>query len=116
MTTFASKSLVALYPSSGHRLYRISLFVWNFFRSVVRGAKAAENPWEVGTLEWSLPSPPPHHNFDVVPVVVRGPHELSGPEVKKRLGRDWVGQSEVLPEPESAESVPPPAAIFASGA
>ncbi|MBI2895071.1 MAG: cbb3-type cytochrome c oxidase subunit I [Deltaproteobacteria bacterium] len=92
------------------------VFVWNFFKSVVGGAKAGENPWEVGTLEWSLPSPPPHHNFDVVPLVVRGPHELSGPEVKERLGRDWVGQAEALPEAESAENVPPAAAIIASGA
>ena len=30
-----------------------------------------------------MPSPPPHHNFDVIPTVVRGPHEFANPEVKK---------------------------------
>ena len=44
-----------------------------------------------------MPSPPPPHNFDAIPTVVRGPHELSNPEVEKRLGRDWIAQDEVLP-------------------
>jgi cytochrome c oxidase subunit I len=72
-------------------------FVWNFFHSLFRGPKAEANPWQVGTLEWSIPSPPPIHNYDHLPVVRRGPHELSDPEVRARLGRDWIGQAEVLP-------------------
>jgi cytochrome c oxidase subunit 1 len=80
-------------------------FIVNFFRSVIAGKKAAMNPWEVGTLEWSLPSPPEHHNFDVVPTVVRGPHEFSDPEVERALGRDWIGQAE--PElPRTAAAAP----------
>ena len=70
------------------------LFVFNFFRSLVAGAKAVANPWEVGTLEWSIPSPPPHHNFDVIPVVRHGPHEFSHPKLR---GKDWLGQAEELP-------------------
>jgi len=73
------------------------LFVYNFVVSMWRGKKAEANPWNVGTLEWTVPSPPPHHNFDVIPTVVRGPHEYADPEVKKRLGRDWIGQTEELP-------------------
>ena len=73
------------------------IFVYNFISSVFAGAKATDNPWEVGTLEWSIPSPPPHHNFDVVPTVQRGPHEYSDPEARKALGRDWIGQWEALP-------------------
>jgi cytochrome c oxidase subunit 1 len=73
-------------------------FVWNFFASVFAGKKAEKNPWNIGTLEWELPSPPPHHNFDVIPTVVRGPHEYAHPEAKKLLGRDWLTQTEVLPE------------------
>jgi cytochrome c oxidase subunit I len=85
-------------------------FVVNFFQSVFAGSKAEQNPWEVGTLEWTLPSPPLHHNFDVVPTVHRGPHEYANPEVKKALGRDWIGQTEELPtgkapaEPAAAAS------------
>ena len=26
-------------------------------------------PWKANTLEWFLPSPPPEHNFDVIPLV-----------------------------------------------
>jgi cytochrome c oxidase subunit 1 len=81
------------------------LFVFNFFTSLVWGRKASDNPWKVGTLEWMIPSPPPHHNFDTIPTVVRGPHEFSNPEVKKALGRDWIGQAEVLPTPKAKEEV-----------
>jgi len=42
-----------------------------------------------------LPSPPPHHNFDVIPTVVRGPHELGHPDALAR-GKDWLGQDEVV--------------------
>jgi cytochrome c oxidase subunit 1 len=69
-------------------------FVINFFKSVFSGSKAEANPWQLGTLEWIVPSPPPHHNFDVIPTVVRGPHEFSNPDVKRELGRDWLGQTE----------------------
>jgi cytochrome c oxidase subunit 1 len=78
------------------------VFVVNFFWSVFAGKKAEANPWKVGTLEWELPSPPVHHNFDVIPTVVRGPHEYANPEVKKALGRDWLNQTEELPEAKDA--------------
>ena len=74
------------------------VFIYNFIHSIFFGAKAESNPWQVGTLEWFTTSPPPHHNFDKVPVVLRGPHEFADPEVRARLGRDWVGQAEELPE------------------
>jgi cytochrome c oxidase subunit 1 len=75
------------------------LFVVNFFRTVFGKARpAGQNPWNVTTLEWtSTSSPPPFHNFDVIPAVVRGPHELSNPEVRRLTGRDFAGQAEVLP-------------------
>lgn len=73
------------------------LFVYNFFRNVFAPANAEANPWGVGTLEWTIPSPPPPHNFDVIPTVLRGPHEFANPEVQTMLGRDWVAQNEMLP-------------------
>jgi len=85
-------------------------FVVNFFQSVFAGTKAEQNPWEIGTLEWTLPSPPVHHNFDVIPQVHRGPHEFSNPEVKKTLGRDWIGQDEELPKTGKAPAAPAAAA------
>ena len=50
------------------------------------------------TLEWTATtSPPPFHNFDRIPEVVRGPHEFSNPEVLRLTGRDFAGQAEILP-------------------
>jgi cytochrome c oxidase subunit 1 len=55
-------------------------FVANFFWSLVAGRKAVSNPWQANTLEWSTTSPPPHHNYDTIPVVYRGPYEYSTPD------------------------------------
>jgi cytochrome c oxidase subunit 1 len=75
------------------------LFVYNFLRSVFAGAKAEQNPWEIGTLEWTMASsPPPYYNYATIPTVLRGPHEFANPDVKKALGRDWIGQAEELPK------------------
>src|ERR1700726_1483472 len=55
-------------------------FFINFFWSLKKGEKAANNPWNATTLEWSIPSPPPFDNFaGHVPVVYRGPYEFSVP-------------------------------------
>jgi cytochrome c oxidase subunit 1 len=45
------------------------IFVYNFFTSRKRGEIAGHNPWEAGTLEWTLPSPVPEYNFAVIPTV-----------------------------------------------
>src|SRR6266702_3973050 len=49
-------------------LAQILLFV-NLFASLLRGAISGPNPWEAWTLEWSLPSPPPAHDFDTIPTI-----------------------------------------------
>lgn len=73
------------------------LFVVNFFYSLFWGPAAPANPWEVGTLEWTVASPPPHHNFAEIPRVFGGPHELGNPAVKEKLGRDYLAQNEEGP-------------------
>jgi len=70
-------------------------FVYNFVYSMFKGPVATQNPWEVGTLEWTIPSPAPVHNFDEIPVVKCGPHELGNPNLK---GRDFQYQTEELVE------------------
>ncbi len=81
------------------------LFVINFFWSLFKGEKADANPWQVSTLEWTVASPPPHHNYDKIPTVYRGPHEYANPEGRQALGRDWVGQSEALPSDATVSAV-----------
>jgi cytochrome c oxidase subunit 1 len=83
------------------------VFVWNVAKTLFgRRQPAAANPWEVTTLEWTATSsPPPYHNFDHIPLVVRGPHELGDPEVKRITGRDFAGQAEELPPTPGAAAV-----------
>jgi cytochrome c oxidase subunit 1 len=53
----------------------IVVFMINVTRSMRQGTIAGKNPWGASTLEWSISSPPPHYNFEVVPTV-RSQHPL----------------------------------------
>jgi cytochrome c oxidase subunit 1 len=55
------------------------VFLFNFFTSLFKGEKAPKNPWNANTLEWTVPSPPPHGNFSTFPTCYRGPYEYSVP-------------------------------------
>jgi cytochrome c oxidase subunit 1 len=69
------------------------VFVYNFIHSMYKGPIASQNPWEVGTLEWTIPSPAPHYNFKDIPVVRCGPHEYGNPNL---VGKDFQYQTEEL--------------------
>lgn len=56
------------------------LFLLNFFWSLFRGTVADTNPWQATTLEWTVPSPPPHGNWgEQLPQVHRWPYDYSVP-------------------------------------
>ena len=59
--------------SMGYVIMAIGVGIWfvNVFLSLIAGKKAADNPWGEGatTLEWTLSSPPPYHQFETLPVV-----------------------------------------------
>src|SRR6266516_1762249 len=67
------------------------LFYFNLFWSMFKGERAGDNPWEATTLEWTIPSPPPHDNFaGLVPTVYHGPYEFSVPGAPN----DFIMQTE----------------------
>ncbi len=75
------------------------VFLYNFFKTIFFSKNeplASDNPWEVGTLEWQIPSPAPHYNFKEIPHVKCGPHEFGNPNLK--TGRDFQYQTEELVE------------------
>jgi cytochrome c oxidase subunit 1 len=49
--------------------FSVLLFIINVARSYRGGQPAGDNPWGAGTLEWSMASPPPAGNFELMPVV-----------------------------------------------
>ena len=76
------------------------VFLWNVVMSLRSGKKAPNNPWHANTLEWTVPSPPGHGNFDKTPVVYHGPYEYSVPGIDK----DYLPQTEPAPESARLES------------
>ena len=66
------------------------LFLFNLVWTLWKGKRvASDNPWEATTLEWTIPSPPPHDNFaGKLPTVYRGAYEYSVPKAK----RDYIMQ------------------------
>jgi cytochrome c oxidase subunit 1 len=46
------------------------IFLYNLIHSRFWGEPAPDNPWQGTSLEWSIPSPPPHDNFGGRHVVV----------------------------------------------
>ncbi|WP_018631799.1 cytochrome c oxidase subunit I [Neomegalonema perideroedes] len=54
-------------------------FLWFFYvmwSTATKGEKVGANYWgpSADTLEWTLPSPPPEHTFEVLPVIADNPH------------------------------------------
>lgn len=71
------------------------ILIGNIFYSIFHGPKAGRNPWHANSLEWMTPSPPPHGNFEHVPVCYRGPHEYSSPKTKLDYLPQWVAPDKI---------------------
>jgi cytochrome c oxidase subunit 1 len=87
-------------------------FIFNFFRSMKWGEKVDSNPWHATTLEWAATTSPPlgHGNFEVLPVVYRGPYEYSVPGE----AADFIPQN--VPQTQPAVPAPPVSPIPAAAA
>ena len=78
---------IAAFLTIASQLMFFGNLLWSFFK----GRKAEMNPWEATSLEWEIPSPPPHDNFaGKYPVIHRGPYEFSVPGESK----DYTMQTE----------------------
>ena len=80
------------------------MVVHNVIRSLKHGEIAGDDPWDAATLEWSIPSPPPHYNFAKLPTV----HSDRPLWDEKYEGGPAVRQSVVAgPGPHHVEMPPP---------
>jgi cytochrome c oxidase subunit 1 len=52
------------------------VFLYGVFIAFRNGERAAANPWGEGatTLEWTLPSPPPFHQYNELPRILDTHH------------------------------------------
>lgn len=76
-------------------------FIVNFFYSMFKGRRVGSNVWDATTIEWAAATSPPlgHGNFEVMPVVYRGPYEYSVPG---HTASDFFPQT----EPDDAQPAP----------
>ncbi|AMA08507.1 cytochrome c oxidase subunit I [Picosynechococcus sp. PCC 73109] len=49
-------------------------FLLNMIASWINGDRAPANPWRAIGLEWLVPSPPEHENFEELPIVIAEPY------------------------------------------
>jgi cytochrome c oxidase subunit 1 len=67
---FAGWNMISSYGSyiSG---FGVLIFIYGVIDAFAKKRVAEANPWGAGatTLEWTLPSPPPFHQFEVLPRV-----------------------------------------------
>jgi heme/copper-type cytochrome/quinol oxidase subunit 1 len=69
----------------------VLLSIVNAYLSVKGGVRAGHDPWGGETLEWFATSPPPPHNFDVVPDV-RSDEPLR--DIREAVGRRDASRAE----------------------
>jgi cytochrome c oxidase subunit 1 len=65
------------------------ILVYNILKSMRSGRIAGNDPWGAGTLEWSIPSPPPPYNFVHIPrVTSRYPlWDIKAPKTSNEIPR-----------------------------
>ena len=101
-----------LWSTVGALLQGVGLicFVYNFVKSRKRGEVAPNDAWGAGTLEWSIPSPPPDYNFAKIPYVTsRYPlWDIKQPEMTAELAHTapdagMIADAHAVPMHEEAQ-------------
>ncbi|WP_236646390.1 cytochrome c oxidase subunit I [Gemmatirosa kalamazoonensis] len=77
----------------GFLFVSVLIFLYNAARSMRSGRVAGNDPWQAGTLEWSISSPPPDYNFAELPrVTSRYPlWDLTQPELTREVPHSTRG-------------------------
>jgi cytochrome c oxidase subunit I len=88
----------------------IVLTLVNAAASYNNGARTGHDPWGGSTLEWFALSPPPTHNFDLVPDVRSNEPLLDIRDAIRRRATRWSPPPARIAEPE-----PEPVAVATSG-
>jgi cytochrome c oxidase subunit 1 len=85
----------------------ILIFLINVFVSLRKEPDAGPDPWDGRTLEWTIPSPPPAHNFDRIPIVqARDP--LWHQKLLRRFSAPRAEAQEAAQEPVGRIHMPNP--------
>jgi cytochrome c oxidase subunit I len=73
---FAYWNKISSYGSYMTAAATLFFFATMFYAYFIARVKAPANPWGEGatTLEWTLPSPPPFHQFETLPVIQASEH------------------------------------------
>jgi cytochrome c oxidase subunit 1 len=81
----------------------VAMFFYNIWRSKKEAAHLpapGPDPWDSRSLEWSVPSPTPEHNFDDDPIVTELDHWWH-----QKYGEDEQGRVVKIAEPEEVAMV-----------
>ena len=90
------------------------LFFWNIVRSKRRAASLpapGPDPWDARSLEWSIPSPVPEHNFDDPPVITHFDdfwHRKYGEDEHGRVVQIATAEEVAMPGDGSRAHLPAP--------
>jgi len=92
-------SLLNLLATLGALLLTLGIFLTmaNAAASLRGGVAVGPDPWGGSTLEWFAPSPPPMHNFDLVPDVRSGEPLADIREAIRRRATRWEMPPAVAP-------------------
>ena len=102
----SGQSLSNLLASIGSVVFTIGflLTMVNAATSYTRGTPVGPDPWGGSTLEWFTLSPPPVHNFDLVPDVRSAEPLTDIREAIRRRNTRWTPPPARLPEAAPARS------------
>lgn len=106
-------SLLNVLATIGSVIFAIGVLLTlvNAAASLRGGVRVGADPWGGTTLEWFAPSPPPVHNFDLVPDVRSGEPLADIREAIRRRATRWTPPPAVAPDRE-----PEPVAVGATEA